>query len=360
MSKGVSELSAVVTLYIAAIIATSTVLTSFFVKPSGNITSGPITTSIPITTSVESPFAFTSTVESTVLRETTTIQTETTISTNRVNIDCLGNSPHGCYDFQDIESIDSFVAPATANCGETITLSVDWTGLHYGDKNYFGVFIDSTFLDSCETFAEDSTKYYTMVCNVAIPNNLSNGDHTISVTGWGYGGYCNPYEAGQYSKEKSKIITLNNCQISSNTTSSSTTTTLLPGESSTTSSSTSSSTTTTLLPGESSTTSSSTTSSSTTTTIKTIPHSSTTTISCLPNTSPCITAKQCCGGRCLSSHCSSGGGGGGGKSYLMDLVSLNTLIITTVLSIIVEVLSVYKYFSWKSKKKLTEYRQEKF
>jgi hypothetical protein len=358
MSKGVSELSAVVTLYIAAIIATSTVLTSFFVKPSGNITSGPITTSIPITTSVESPFAFTSTVESTVLRETTTIESETTISTNHVHIDCLGNPPHGCYDFQDIESIDSFVAPATANCGETITLSVDWTGLHYGDKNYFGFFIDSTFLDSCETFAEDSTKYYTMVCNVAIPNNLSNGDHTISVTGWGYGGYCNPYEAGQYSKEKSKIITLNNCQISSNTTSSSTTTTLLPGESSTTSSSTSSSTTTTLLPGESSTTSSSTTSSSTTTTIKTIPHSSTTTISCLPNTSPCITAKQCCGGRCLSSHCSSGGGGG--KNYLMDLVSLNTLIITTVLSIIVEVLSVYKYFSWKSKKKLTEYRQEKF
>jgi hypothetical protein len=237
MRKGASELSAIATLYIAAIIATSTVLTSFFIKSSENITNVPITTSIPITTSVESPFSFTSTVESTISRETTTIGSETTISPNRVHIDCLGNPVHGCSDFQDIESIDSFAAPSTANCGETIKLSVDWTGLHYGDKNYFGFFIDSTFLDSCETFAVDSTKYYSMVCNIVIPDNLSNGDHTLRVTGWGYGGYCNPYEAGQYSKEKSRIITLNNCRIFSNITSSTTTTTppeQLPSTSSTT------------------------------------------------------------------------------------------------------------------------------
>jgi hypothetical protein len=259
MSKGASELFAIATLYIAAIIATTTVLTSFFIKPSENITIISITTSIPITTSVESPFSFTSTVESTISRGTTTIESETTISPSRVHIDCLGNSTHGCYDFQDIESIDSFAAPATANCGETITLSVDWTGLHYGDKNYFGFFIDSTFLDSCETFAVDSNKYYTMICNIAIPDNLSNGDHTLRVTGWGYGGYCNPYEAGQYSKEGSRIITLNNCRTFSNITSSTTST-------STTTTSTSTSTTTTSSTSTSTTTTSTSTSTTTTTT----------------------------------------------------------------------------------------------
>ena len=355
MRKGVSELSAIATLYVAAIIATSTMLTSFLFKP-GNVTSAPITTSIPITTSVESPFSFASTVESTVPRETTTIETETTIATTRVSIDCLGNPPHGCYDFQDIESIDSFTAPISVNCGETITVSFDWTGLHYGDKNYWGFFIDSTFIDSCETFAGDTTKYYTMSCSVTIPNNLNNGDHTIFVTGWGYGGYCKPYEAGQYSKEKSKIITLNNCQGSSNT-SSSTTTTIPPGESST--STTSSSTTTTIPPGESST------------------------------TTPCVQDSDCCSsnlgkwvscsssGICLFSNAqtseqnyycqlstttsttttiSSGGGGGSGghpirTSLIPDQNPVNVLIFITILAVITELFCVYRYYSWASRNK---------
>jgi hypothetical protein len=171
---------------------------------------------------------------STIITSTTTTSTSTPTSTttiSTVDLTCSGSTSHQCSTtYKSINSIDSITLASTANCGDTIPVIVYWTGKHNTNDNHWGFFIDSTFTDSCKSYAYDSgTNSYKMSCNVRMPTvgSVTNGAHTFTVTGEDYGGYCNPGESG-VDAQKSGSINLNNCISTTTTTTTTTTTAPIP------------------------------------------------------------------------------------------------------------------------------------
>jgi hypothetical protein len=171
---------------------------------------------------------------STIITSTTTTTTtsySSTTTTATVDLTCSGSTSHQCSTtYKSINSIDSITVASTANCGDTIPVTVYWTGKHNTNDNHWGFFIDSTFTDSCKSYAYDSgTNSYKMSCNVRMPTvgSVTNGAHTFTVTGEDYGGYCNPGESG-VDAQKSGSITLNNCISTTTTTTTTTTTAPIP------------------------------------------------------------------------------------------------------------------------------------
>ena len=136
------------------------------------------------------------------------------VASAATSLSCTGDPSHSCSSYDSVSSIDTVSTVAEANPGDAITVTVDWTGWHWGDSNHFGFFMKPTsggsweFIDSCSTFKSDSNidNHYTMDCPITVPNDYS-GDYYIKVTANDYGGYCNPGESG-VDAEGSTTITI--------------------------------------------------------------------------------------------------------------------------------------------------------
>ena len=136
------------------------------------------------------------------------------IASAATSLSCTGDPSHSCSSYDSVSSIDTVSTVSQANPGDTITVTVDWTGWHWGDPNHFAFFMKPTsggsweFIDSCSTFRSDSNigNHYTMDCPITIPTGYS-GDYYIRVTANDYGGYCNPGESG-VDAEGSTTITI--------------------------------------------------------------------------------------------------------------------------------------------------------
>ena len=185
---------------------------------------------------------------------TTSTSTSTTSVTTLpvIDITCTGPTSHYCsIAYKSIDSINSITAPDSTNCGDTISVTVDWTGYHNYNYNHWGFFIDSVYADSCKSLVSDSgTNHYMMSCNVKMPavGTVANGAHTFTVTGEDYNGYCNPGENG-VDAQISKSIMLNNCQSGSSTTTTTSGSTTTSTSTSITTTTSTTSTTSTTIPG---------------------------------------------------------------------------------------------------------------
>jgi len=182
-----------------------------------------ITSTTTSTTSRVTSTSTSTTSSTTIVTTTSTITTTTLITTtipSRVELTCSGSTSHWCSTtYKSVSSIDSIMIASTANCGNTIPVTIEWSGMHNYNDNHWGFFIDSNFIDSCKSLRSDSgTNSYRMSCSVKMPvvGTVNNGVHTFTVTGEDYSGYCNPSESG-IDAQKSTSIILNNCQIGTTT-----------------------------------------------------------------------------------------------------------------------------------------------
>jgi len=170
----------------------------------------------------------------------TTISTTTSTTTSICcqPLSCSGTTGHYCsVAYKSVDSIDKIIAPARANCGDTIPVTIEWTGRHSSNDNHWGFFLEldknynppNTWgvISSCKSFVVDSTRNrYTMSCNVKMPspginNPYQEGSNKLLVTAEDYGGYCNPNEPG-VDAQNSTSITLLNCKITTTITSTTT------------------------------------------------------------------------------------------------------------------------------------------
>jgi hypothetical protein len=153
----------------------------------------------------------------TVTSLTSTITPTTTIGST---IACSGSSSHYCSTtYKSIDSVNSITVPSSASCGNTISVTVDWTGGHNYNDNHWGFFLESIpysylyYVGSCKSYVMDSgTNSYRMSCSITIPttSGITNGNYNFWVTGEDYNGYCYPGEVG-LDAQNYKTITLNNC-----------------------------------------------------------------------------------------------------------------------------------------------------
>ncbi|MFC1753721.1 MopE-related protein [Thermoproteota archaeon] len=132
---------------------------------------------------------------------------------SRTVIQCNGTTTHDCRAESSITSIDSIEADNyLPNPGQTIHITINWTGWHYGDENHWAFFIDNLTapISNCTTqeTKDLDPSYYSMECDVTIPSGTSAGNHTITVTGDDYLGYCEPGENG-VDVQDSIMITIN-------------------------------------------------------------------------------------------------------------------------------------------------------
>ena len=135
------------------------------------------------------------------------------VASAAISLSCTGDPSHSCSSYDSVSSIDSVSTVSQANPGDTITVTVDWTGWHWGDPNHFAFFMKLTsggsweFVDSCSTFKSDSNvgNHYTMDCPITVPSGYS-GNYYIRVTANDYGGYCNPGESGVDAEGSTTII----------------------------------------------------------------------------------------------------------------------------------------------------------
>jgi hypothetical protein len=154
---------------------------------------------------------------------TTATSVTTTTPSSYKDLTCSGSTSHYCsLNYKSIDSVDSITIPSSANCGDTIPVTVYWTGRHNTNDNHWGFFLETVssqpstylyYLSSCKSYIADSgTNSYRMVCNVKMPatGSVNNGNYNFWVTGEDYNGYCNPGEVG-VDAQKYKIITLSNC-----------------------------------------------------------------------------------------------------------------------------------------------------
>ena len=219
------------------------------------------------------------TIQSTTTRTATTTSTSSTVMTTStttstiegITLSCGGSPNHGCSEVLDIYSIDTFLLPDSANCGDSIEVNVQWTGFHgYNEDcepNYWGFFLETSpgsysFLGSCQSSYESDClleypNTYVMKYNVKMPSKgvITDGTYNIFITGETYNGYCNPFELNpnynpndpqsfEYNVDfqLSTSINLKNCGLSLTTTSYTTTT--IFGSTTTTTRTTTSTTTT--------------------------------------------------------------------------------------------------------------------
>jgi hypothetical protein len=157
---------------------------------------------------------------------TTTVATTsaiTTIPSSYTDLTCSGSTSHYCsLNYKSIDSVDSITVPSSARCGDTIPVTVYWTGRHNTNENHWGFFLETVssspstylyYLSNCKSYIADSgTNSYKMSFNVKMPaaGSVNNGNYNFWVTGEDYNGYCNPGEVG-VDAQKYKIITLSNC-----------------------------------------------------------------------------------------------------------------------------------------------------
>jgi hypothetical protein len=174
----------------------------------------------------------------------TTTTEETTVTTIPPIelLSCTGTSEHSCSEYYDISSIDSFSAPESANCGENLIVTVEWTGWHGCNENcepnYWAFFIgtkDGQYLKvgNCNTFNpddcisndcyEESPHHYVMDCEITMPDvgTIADDSYNLWVTSETYEGYCLPNElvySSYYDKyvlgpdyQLNRDIILNNC-----------------------------------------------------------------------------------------------------------------------------------------------------
>jgi len=145
----------------------------------------------------------TTSTSSTINSTTTTTVTTTIMPLSSLN--CTGNPGYDCtLDYRSIWGIRSINAPATGNCGENITIVIEWLGWHFMDPNYWGFFINTTqngeVLGSCRSELRPIDAYQTENNNTDYFMNYRlyldpgvitrNGMYEITVTGDDTDGYC--------------------------------------------------------------------------------------------------------------------------------------------------------------------------
>jgi hypothetical protein len=312
------------------------------------------TTSTTTTTTTTPPEERSGTIGTTTTTTSTTTSTTTTTTppTEGISLSCEGSPSHSCSEkkdsypgFPDIEEMD-FSIPDSANCEDTIGVTVKWTGWHgYRDDNinectpnYWAVFIETSpgiysLLDSCQSFNESDCELfdpntYIMNFDVKMPNKDSvvDGTYNILVTGETDSGYCNPDESN-VDIELSKPINLMNCGESSSATTTSIVTTT-PGEGGGlgTTTTTNATTQTTTTPEEITTSPSETTTaqSESTTTIKS----------------------------------GTSGGGGGGHILMQDLTKIIPIAVVIALVVLAIIFGIMKFTKSKNVEPKPQYNEE--
>jgi hypothetical protein len=123
-------------------------------------------------------------------------------------LNCTGSGSHYCDTASSVTSIDGVFFNDTVFSGRTARLTVDWTGWHYTDDNYWAFFLDSSLspTGTCVSFVDDGNvnNTYTMLCSLSIPYYLDGGPHNLTLTANDAPGYCIPGEEGvdaQYTLE---------------------------------------------------------------------------------------------------------------------------------------------------------------
>jgi len=127
---------------------------------------------------------------------------EFAINKSREKIICTENAEHNCnseyssvYEIEGL-SLEEYIIPPN----KSINLSINWSGYHHGDPNYWSIFlnISNSPIGNCTTYNDDANiSYYWMNCRFNIPLSIKGGQYyELIVTSDDYGGFCYPNEDG--------------------------------------------------------------------------------------------------------------------------------------------------------------------
>jgi uncharacterized repeat protein (TIGR01451 family) len=142
-------------------------------------------------------------------------------------VNSLGETDHNCSNYYylgdwyntSVYSIDAMTFPSPLEINDTFNITVYWTGWHYTDANHWGIFLNDSFIGSCETYEDDDTSMKLVtynnademaedrwrgyaartrmrtICNATVDNSFTEGQYELTVTANDYLGYCNPGES---------------------------------------------------------------------------------------------------------------------------------------------------------------------